>query len=217
MLLLIERLTASNDPDPNLTPNGDQDSNETGRGRKPTASNKDDQSSQEAPPNGYLTREFDWYEPGKFFSIWAPAEFEIHGKNFILLKSHNNEGMGVLVRSLKREEKEQFESSSGTYRTHMALRHQEPHSHGNGVSVDRSKEVQPGEYATIHLDIHSGREVEPDTFVFLKHTYNIAFTKYACKDLGIVRKRCLRELRAHFLRYLVNSWEMEEEMRATYA
>ena len=198
-------------------PNGDQDIEGKRKGPASAPPSEDGKSLQEAPPRGYLPRKFDWYEEGKVFSVWAPLEPEIHDKKFILLKSHNNEGMGVLVRSLETEEKEQFESSSGIYRTHMALSKAKPHIHEKRGTVDRSKEIQPGEYETIYLDIYSGREVEPDTFVFLKHMYNISFQKYACKDLGIIRSQCLHKLRVHFVRHLIDLWGLGEEMRDAYA
>ncbi|KAL9109220.1 MAG: hypothetical protein Q9227_006145 [Pyrenula ochraceoflavens] len=170
----------------------------------------DTRASSRAPtPDYYILQTANWFKPGRFFRIWAPGDHEIHDKFFILLDSQNNEGKGVLVVSLKDDSLIQFNRSSATSRTHMALR--------RSKSADTQASSQGKEkFKSIYMDDDTLKEVLPDTYIFLEHTYNIPFFKYKCEDYGMLDDDSLEDLHFQYVQYLIKEWHLGKKMKEAY-
>ena len=193
----------------------------------------------EATPSSFIYQPADWFRPGRFFSIWAPMDVEIHDRKFILLDSKNTEGKGVRVKSLDRDGLVQLSNSSSAYRTTMGLKssraadgYNHPGSHSSNsqaVSYTRGTQQQlPKEkeddlmkkldkkFLNVHMDEHAHQDVPTGTFILLEHTYNIPFVKYKCVDHGMLDDESLDILRFHYVQYLISSWRLTSQAREVY-
>lgn len=194
----------------------------------------------EATPISYIYQPADWFRPGRFFSIWAPMDVEIHDRKFILLDSKNTEGKGVRVKSLDRDGLVQLSNSSSAYRTTMGLKssraadgfagsHASGHSSSSqALSYTRGTQQQSKEkeddlikkldkkFLNVHMDEHARQDVPVGTFILLEHTYNIPFVKYKCIDHGMLDDESLDILRFHYVQYLISSWRLKTQAREVY-
>lgn len=186
----------------------------------------------------YIYQPADWFRPGRFFSIWAPMDVEIHDRKFILLDSKNTEGKGVRVEPLDRDGLVQLSNSSSAYRTTMGLksfRSADGPSHPSGpgnssqaLSYTRGGQQQSKEkeddltkkldkkFMNMYMDEHAHQEVPTGTFILLEHTYNIPFVKYKCVNHGMVDDESLDILRFHYVQYLISSWRLTSQAREVY-
>lgn len=190
-----------------------------------------------ATPPSYIYQPADWFKPGRFFSIWAPLDVEIHGRQFILLDSKNTEGKGVRVRSLDRDGLNQLEKSSSAYRTTMALKDNksaDSHNYASGHSSSSQSLSHPRggqqskkddddliklldkKFMPVYMDEHANQNVPRGTFILLEHTYNIPFVKYKCIDHGMLDDESLDTLRFHYVQYLISSWRLTSKARELY-
>ncbi|KAI7385426.1 hypothetical protein KC336_g17968 [Hortaea werneckii] len=181
--------------------------------------------SSQPPPDHYFDQPYDWWTPGRYFTIWAvndrDEDVEIHKKSFILLDSKGDQGLGVLVSSLKVEECGQVEHNSSARRALMLLMNdreydtmtdaeQEP---GLLAASEENFEAIEKKLAKLHLSSDSDLRVPPGTLVKLQHTYNIPFAKYKCRDLGELQSDALDELRIHYLVNLAQKWNLKKPMQ----
>ncbi|KAL9115328.1 MAG: hypothetical protein Q9227_000649 [Pyrenula ochraceoflavens] len=174
----------------------------------------DTNADKQVPPRPSTPVEFieqskDWFEPGRYFKIWAPGEPQIHNKYFILLNSKNIQGKGVLVVSLDEKKLQQLQSSSSTIHTHIALR-------GSTSSGSEANAQNLKRFKTAYVEEDARHDVPPNTFVALGYAYNIAF-EYKCKDYGKLDRRNIRMLRFYYVQNLIRDLDLEEEMRDHYS
>lgn len=192
-----------------------------GYGQESSAS---DTTHAEAPGD-YEEQDLDWFKEGRYFSIWAPHDREIHTRKFILLHSLNKEGQGVLVESLDSDRLRRLSAASSAWWTTVVLKSSETSGdRSRSNSPSKARAVQPQsqqEHAkdkdrdvllsidkkltAVHMDEHADQNVLPGTFIRLEHTYNIPFG-YKCIDLGMLGEESLRDLRSHYIKYRVQSW-----------
>ncbi|KAI7282847.1 hypothetical protein KC345_g3275 [Hortaea werneckii] len=181
--------------------------------------------SSQPPHDHYFDQPYDWWTPGRYFTIWAvndkDEDVEIHEKSFILLDSKGDQGLGVLVTSLKVEESGQVEHNSSARRALMLLT-----NHGEydtiadteqttglfAASADYFEAIEK-KLTKLHLSSDSDLRVPPGTLVKLQHTYNIPFAKYKCRDLGELQSDALDELRIHYLVNLAQKWNLKKQMQ----
>lgn len=193
-------------------------------------------------PEDHLEQADDWFKAGRFFSIWAHEDQEIHKKKFVLLDSMNKEGKGVLVESLDRDGLRRLQQSSSAYRTHVELRKSRPavppdmQPTATGPTPQPvgpsgiSKAIYPSSYAEAaahprgkrsetplvpemkfkfaYMDEYVHRDVAPNTYILLEHTYNIPFFKYKCEDHGMLDDDSLQDLRQYYVDYLSHRWRL---------
>lgn len=159
-------------------------------------------------PVEYHAREADWFRPGRYFKIWARdgenVEFELHGKEFVLLDTKNLDGPALLVR---RHATERFDAQRGSFnRTDVALKDFQ------SSPLSLSSQLSPSPPAQSRRKVVYMDEDEDDisayTYIELEHTYNIPFMKYKCIDYGVLAPSSLRDLRRFYVEWLQYHWQI---------
>ncbi|KAI6907321.1 hypothetical protein KC318_g11967 [Hortaea werneckii] len=189
---------------PRLTPNGIRDSDQPSLKDAHTTLHSQSSSrelrSNRPPPDHYFDQPYDWWTPGRYFSVWAVNEdgedVEIHDKSFILLDSKGSQGLGVLVTSLEGEQRGQVEHSSSARRALMLLmNHPDYDTIADAEQTTRLLAASEENFEAIEkkldklrLSSDSDLRVSPGTLVQLQHTYNIPFAKYKCRDPHVPKK-----------------------------
>ncbi|KAL9078223.1 MAG: hypothetical protein Q9157_002841 [Trypethelium eluteriae] len=187
-----------------------------------TPSTNDVNPSHLIVPKNFITRSASWFKAGLYISVWAynenDMEREIHEKTFILLDTRNDEGTGVLVRSLDGEQLEQLEHNSSKCRTHMRLYGSEKKAkEAMAEAVKKAKETKTDLHMkSAYLDEYTEKELPKETYIFLEHPYNIAF-KYKYEDHGILANEALEDLRFHFLLCEANSWNLKNRLKQYFS
>ncbi|KAL9095173.1 MAG: hypothetical protein Q9165_002429 [Trypethelium subeluteriae] len=196
----------------------------SGNERTPSTnpSTNDADSSHPIVPKNFIRQPDSWFKAGRYFTVFAynenRMEQAIHEKTFILLDTRNNEGTGVLVRSLEGEDLEQLEHDSSKCRTHMKLYGSvEKAKQGMNAAVEKSKVTKVhANMKSAYLDEYTEKEVPDETYIFLEHPYNIAF-KYKYEDHGILSTEALDDLRFHILRCSAHSWGLEKRLKEYFS
>ena len=199
----------------------DQASHTPSTGSTSEYPNNDQIPFRKKTPESFIDQTYDWFSPGRVFSIWAHEDQEIHNKIFVLLDSKNKEGTGVLVQSLNESELRRLKYSSSAYRTHMKLcGYNDTHNHkmhektspqggnnsgGSGVQLEIA-----------HMDQYSPRIVQQNTYILVEHTCNIPFVKYPCEDYGTLDSGSLEKLRLHYVDYLIHRFNLKSKITETY-
>ncbi len=183
-------------------------------------------STREATPSDYIGQPPAWFREGRYFSIWAPNDHEIHEKTFILLDTQNTGGKGVLVKTLDTDNWRQMVDSSTSYRTRMLLKGSSNQSSSRRPSHSENSLIRDEDMALlrqmdktllhVYMDEFAQKEIAPGTVILLSHIYNIPFMKYKCVDHGIVSDESLEDLRFHYIQYLTNTWHLTRRARQHY-
>ena len=164
---------------------------------------------------GFNKHQSDWFKAGRYFMIRAPGDYEIDGKEFILLGSNNSEGKGVRVDKITDDN-----FPSGATRYLVAILNPRDVSsdeeESQRPSSPRAKKPLDGPKFEQIVLADVGRDSGPlgDRYVRLDHTYNIPFIKYECKDLGILEDTSLDELRVQYIKYCTVEWKLVSQVRA---
>ena len=197
---------------------------------KHTQTTFEDKGSGALAPDSYIIQETYWFQPGRYFRIWALDDVEIHGKHFILIDNKNKEGQGVLVRSLNNKEEQRLFKDSNSVHNVLALRRskasetprlsrtQSEVSSQKGSGTDASTQSVPTpRFNEVHIEQNSLQDVRTNTYIYLMHAYNIPYVKYKCEDCGMLDKRALRHLRLEFLKRRIDDWDLEEDIKKAYS
>lgn len=156
----------------------------------------------------------DWFVEGRYLKIFArrgdDSDREIHQKEFILLDSKNKEGTGVRVGRITGRR-----LPTGWYRKYVAVLGPSADDSSDDREHPANNDRHPRS-TQIHLDleaINANSQDLEDRYARLDHTYNIPFTKYKCKDLGILTRDQLAVLRLKHIEYLTTEWDLVRQVR----
>ena len=208
------RLTQSNIASDMPTTSRSQSESGVPRGQREEGQREE--SPLRKAPEGFTSQSHGWYKSGRFFSIWAPKDEEIHEKKLILLHTNNKEGMGVLVETLVGEKRiRQVTETSDAYDTHLKLEADKTDEAAPGTQYATSKGLSSSKQRkamkTAHVE-NLDEELDPHTYLCLAVMYNVPFAKYECKDHGNLSQKSLKELRLHYARYLLRTqWGVWED------
>ena len=186
------------------------------------------QENEQAPDN-YIKRHEDWFDPGRYFKVWAPRDQEIHERHFILLDSRNKEGPGVRVDVLESiKQLEELKGESSTSMSRMVLKCCQS-EHGSNNAVQHAHEEARKEYIQnqahrdlldlldrryrgIHMDKHTEHFVRPGSYIRLDHTYNIPFN-CLYEDMGMIDDDELETLRVAYIEYVSRRWRLKKRVK----
>lgn len=205
----------------------DQQSERSGRPRSTSEQASRDvlQISRDPTPAQYYIRDPGWWQVGRYFSIWAindgNYDKEIHKKNFILLDSRSDQGLGVLVEPFEGERLDRLDNDSSARRAVLVLK--TPHDPSPTQSGELEQSPARGTrvieqlekvFLDEFLDEEAHRSAAPGTqmCVCLDSTYNIPFQRYKCHDLGILDADSLEDLRLRYLYNLAQRWNVRRRL-----